>query len=325
MKVADIYVAGIGTANPGYVETATAVDQGWYDSEECERSGLLSVSVAGAAPAPDLAIEAARTALEQSGHTAADVGAVFHTNLYAQGPDGWSAQHYINRNTINRPVPSIEIRNGRLGFFASMHLATCYLYSTPDSPAALLTSADNFDIPSVNRWRASKQFVLADGGGAIVLSKRHGFAQIMAIDFACSLTGGQSANFRQRLEFFQQDPMAGDPCPSTDSTGMLVEATEKALKEAGVSMDEVARVVHDGYTRCGVRQVFLDPLGIGEDRGVWEFTRRVGHTGPLDQIRGLEYLWRSGEVGVGDTVLLLSCAPGMEAACAVVEIVRAPA
>lgn len=340
MRVNDIYIAGIGTAKPEYVDMAEAVDQGWYDAEECERSGLLSISVAGTTPAPDLAVEAARIALEQSGHTSAEIGAVFHTNVHPQGPDGWSAQHYINRYTINRPVTSVEIRNGCIGFFSSMHLAICYLSSTPD-PAALLTSADNFGTPSVNRWRASKQFILADGGGAIVLSKRSGFARVLAIDsasnpelehrhrggeslFPPSLTVGGTLNFKERMEFFLQHSPEGAPSPMVDLGAILIDAAEKALKDAGVSMGEIARVVHDGFTRQSVRDVFLDPLGIDEERGIWEFTRRVGHAGPLDQIRGLEYVWKSGEVKVGDSVLLLSCAPGMEAACAVVEIIETP-
>ncbi|WP_245548266.1 3-oxoacyl-[acyl-carrier-protein] synthase III C-terminal domain-containing protein [Nocardia pneumoniae] len=89
-------------------------------------------------------------------------------------------------------------------------------------------------------------------------------------------------------------------------------------------MDDIARVVHDGFHRDALHAIFLEPLGIKEDQGIWEYTRRAGHAGPVDQIRGLEHLWRSGAVGVGDHVLLVSDAPGMEAACAVLEIVDTP-
>ena len=82
--------------------------------------------------------------------------------------------------------------------------------------------------------------------------------------------------------------------------------------------------MHDGFTWQGLRDVFLDPIGVEESHGIWDFTRRHGHAGPVDMIRGLEHVWRTGQVVPGDKVLLVGGAPGMEAACAVVEIVQAP-
>lgn len=161
-------------------------------------------------------------ALDQSGHAPVEISGVFHTKCFIpKDPDGWPAQHYINRNTINQPVASVEIRNGCVGFFSAMHLAVCYLNATPDRTAALLTAADNFGTPSVNRWHASKLFVLADGG-AIVLSKRRGFAKVLATGsasnpeleqhhrgaeslFPPSLTVGGTLNFEERMASSQQD------------------------------------------------------------------------------------------------------------------------
>jgi 3-oxoacyl-[acyl-carrier-protein] synthase III len=341
VKVSDIYIAGIGTSNPECLETAEAVDQGWYDAKERERSGLLSISIAGTTPAPDLAIDASRLALEQSGHSATDVGALFHTSVHPQGPDGWSAQHYINRNTVKQPVTSIEIRNGCIGFFSNLHLASCYLNGMNDRPAVLMTCADNFGTPAVNRWTASSLFVLADGGGAVVLSKRGGFARVLAVGsvsapdleerhrageslFPPSLTVGGTLNFEERMGRFQQQVDDGTLTPESDFGSVVIEAVEATLKDADTSLDEIRRVVHDGFTHWAVHDLFLDPLGIEEERGIWEFTRRLGHAGPLDQIRGLEHLWRNGDVGVGDKVLLFSGAPGMEAAAAVLEITETP-
>lgn len=339
MKVDDIYIAGIGTAEHECLDTADAVERGWYDAAARERGGLLSISVAGRRPAPDLAVEAARRALGESGHAPADISAVVHTNVHPQGPDGWSAQHYINRNTINRPVTSVEIRNGCIGFFSSVDLASCYLSAAADRTAVLVTSADNFGTPLVDRWRASRLFVLADGGGAVVLSKRDGFARLLALCsvsnpeleerhrggmslFPPSLTTGGVLDFEERLEYRRRKEAAGELAPLEDFGSALADVVEKTVKEAGTTMDEIAKVVHDGYTRDALHALFLEPLGLEEERGIWEFTRRVGHAGPLDQIRGLEHVWRTGAAAVGDKVLLVSDAPGMEAACAVLEICR---
>ncbi|MFF0018049.1 ketoacyl-ACP synthase III family protein [Streptomyces sp. NPDC005374] len=341
MKVDGIHVSGIGTARTDIVSTAEAVDRGWWDARECEESGLVSISVAGATTAPDLAVEAARSALLHSGHVAEEISAVFHTDVHPQGPDGWSAPHYINRHTVNQPVTSLEVRNGCVGFFSALHLAVCFLDAVPDRSAVLITAGDNFGTPAVDRWRASKQYVLADGGGAVVVSKRQGFARILAVGavsdpelelkhrsgeqmFPPGLTVGASLDFRSRMAHFQRQTALGAVPPLGDFGSLLIDAAEQTLKDAGITVDEVARVVHDGFTLDGIRDMLLDPLGIDLDRGIWEFTRRVGHAGPLDMIRGVEHVWREGGVAVGDKVLLVGCAPGMEAACVVLEITATP-
>ncbi|WP_407564814.1 ketoacyl-ACP synthase III family protein [Streptomyces sp. 184] len=327
MQGNDVFIAGIGTAATESVATAEAVRQGWYDADERERGGLEAVTVAGSAPAPDLAVEAARAALGRSGHSAADIGAAFHAHIHSPGPGRWSAQHYINRHAVEpRRMISVEVRNGCVGFFSGLRLAMSHLLAGPEQPAALLTCADNFGAPSVHRWRACEQFVLADGGGALVLSRRRGFARVLAVEFA---TGTEPAprrrgalGFRERMEYFAKKSWNGDGSRPAEPGAVLEEAAERALKSAGVVMDDIARVVHDGFTRQGLREVVLGPLGIEEERSTWEFTKRVGHAGPLDQIRGLAHVWESGDVTTGDRVLLLSCVPGMEAACAVVEILE---
>lgn len=341
MKVGDIHVSGIGTADTELLDTAEAVENGWWDAAERARSGVLSVSVAGETPAPDLAVQAAGRALRQSGCAPADIAAVFHTSVHPQGPDGWSAQHYINRNTVNRPVTSVEIRNGCIGFLSSLHLAACFLMARPDRAAALLTCADNFGTPAADRWRASKLFVLGDGGGAVVLSRRRGFARLLAIGnvsdpelevrhrggeslFPPGLTVGATLNFNERTEYVRDRQSAGELPPLADFGSVLVDTVDQTLADADTTLRDIARVVHDGFNQWALRDIFLDPLGLEEKRGIWEFTRRLGHAGPLDQIRGLEYLWRQGEVDVGDKVLMFSDAPGMEAACAVLEITEGP-
>jgi 3-oxoacyl-[acyl-carrier-protein] synthase III len=341
MKVSGIHVAGIGCAATGRVTTAEAVERGWWNAADRDRSGLLSVTIAGDTPAPDLAIEAARTALAHSGHTPSHISALFHTNVHPQGPDGWSAQHYINRYTINQPVTSIEIRNGCVGFFSALHLATCYLTATTTRTAALLTAADNFNTPAVNRWHASKLFTLADGGGALILTKNPGFATILATEttsdpeleehhragenlFPPGITNGATLNFEERMAEGHRLAEQGRMRFMSDFGILLVDTVERALKEAGITLDEVTTVVHDGFHHDTLRAIFLDALDIPDDRTIWKHTRHNGHAGPLDAIRGLEQAWANGELTPGDHVLLLSGSPGMEAACAVLQVTGTP-
>jgi 3-oxoacyl-[acyl-carrier-protein] synthase III len=340
MKVSGIHVAGIGCAATGRVTTAEAVARGWWNAAERDRSGLLSVTTAGDTPAPDLAIEAARTALSHSRHTPSQISALFHTNVHPQGPDGWSAQHYINRYTINQPVTSIEIHNGCVGFFSALHLATCHLTATTHT-ATLITAADNFNTPAVNRWHASSLFTLADGGGALILSKHPGFATILATQttsdpqlearhrageklFPPGITTGATLNFEERTEYYQKTMDEKVLGRLGDFSLALADMVGRALKEAELGLDDIAKVVHDGFHYDTLRVIFLDPLDIPDDRTIWQHTRHNGHAGPLDAIRGLQQAWTNGELTRGDHVLLLSDAPGMEAACAVLRVTGTP-
>ncbi len=342
MILNEIHLAGIGTADTGLVSLADAVEQGSLSAEEASRGGLTSITAAGTTPAPDLAVEAARRALAHSEHPAGDISAVFHTNVHPQGPDGWSAQHYINHNSVDQPVTSIEIHNGCVGFFSALTLASCHLLAAPEHTAALVTVADNFATPAVDRWRASRLFVLSDGGGAVVVSKRGGFARVLACGaasrpdleahhrgaeglFPPGITSGATLNFEERMQFGQTMAQQGLIPSMGDFGSLLVETVEQTLKEAGLTLDDITRVVHDGFNREALHAIFLDPLGVGVDRGIWEYTRTTGHAGPLDQVRGLEYAWRSHKVCAGERALLVSGSPGMEAACAVLEITKEPA
>ena len=342
MRLSNTYIAGIGGAELERFDTAEAVARGWYDREEWERGGLQSITIAGATPAPDLAIEAARRAVEDSGHEPTDFCALFHTSVHPQGPHGWSARHYINRHTINQDVTCVEINNGCAGFFSCLHLAACYLQASSERTAALLAFGDNFGTPSVDRWRACpKIFVIADGGAAIVLSKRGGFAKVLAVDSASNpdlevhhrgeeplfppgLTAGGTLNFAERREQSRVRALEGTLAPIEDFGVTFADAVKKTLAAADTSMDQIRRVVHDGFTREAISAIYLDRLGVEAERGIWEFTRTVGHSGPVDHVRGLEYLWKNRHVDVGDKVMLITNTPGMEAACAVLEITETP-
>jgi 3-oxoacyl-[acyl-carrier-protein] synthase-3 len=60
-----------------------------------------------------MAVQAAERALKvatSTRHTPEYMAALLHSCTYHQGPDGWSAPHYVLRNTLGRPVPALEIR-----------------------------------------------------------------------------------------------------------------------------------------------------------------------------------------------------------------------
>ena len=338
MRADDVYLAGVGTHLPPAVTTEHAVAEGWYDQADRAASGFESVLVAGDVPAPDMAVDAARKALRMAGIPGEDFGALVHSTTYHQGPDGWSAPHYVLRETIDRPISAIELRQGCVGMIAGLELAVHRLTADHEADAVLLTTSDNFSAPIVDRWRAAKLFLLADGGAAAVVSRRGGFAKVLSVAaysnpgmeelhrggedlFPPGITRGVSLNFEERSDHWREQWAKGVAPPMGHLGECVAGAAGKALADAGIGMEKIARVCHVGFARGPLHAIYLDALDVDADRGSWEITRRTGHVGAADPFIGLEHLWRTGAVVPGDHVMLIANAPGMEAGCAVLEIV----
>ncbi|MGW1009350.1 ketoacyl-ACP synthase III family protein [Streptomyces termitum] len=341
MKVtAEVHLAGIGGWLPPEVPTADAVADGRYGEADRRASGMLAVRVADALPAPDMAVRAAATALRRAartGLTADDYGALLHCATYHQGPDGWSAPHYVLRHTLDRPIGAAQIGPGCLGMLTALEMAAHRLAAGDAADAVLLTAADNFSPAVVDRWNASRLFLLADGAAAAVVSRRGGFARLLSVGsvsapameelhrggeelFPPGITTGRSLNFEERSDHWRRRWAEGAAPPRTHLGDVVAAAVDRALEEAGTGLEKIARVCHTGYSEGALHTIYLDPLDVEAADGTWEFTRHVGHVGAADPFLGLERLWTRGEVVPGDRVLLLAAGPGMEVACAVVEI-----
>jgi 3-oxoacyl-[acyl-carrier-protein] synthase-3 len=341
MKVDNVFLAGIGTFLPERVTTAQAVTNGWYDEELRTESGMISVGVAGDMPAPDMAVAAAREALKRSEHAPDDFAALLHTPVYHQGPEIWSAPHYVLHQTLDRPVPALEIRQGCLGMITSMRIAAQWLNTAAEQDAVLVTAGDNFSTAHIDRWRVSSHYLLGDGGSAAALSRREGFARLRAVHsvscpeaevlhrggeplFPPSVTVGKRLDLEERSDYIRAQWAAGVAPPLFHLGDVVTEVVDRVLADCGLRLDDIAKVAHSAVAVEQIRNGFLDPLGLDERRGTWEFNRTLGHSAGTDQIAGLEHLLDSGQVGPGDHVLLLAAAVGMEVGAAVVEILAAP-
>lgn len=340
MKAEGIYLSSIGTYIPDLVTTEQAVQSGWYDAETREASGLESVAISDIA-APDMAVKAARVALERSSHTPEDFGALMHSAAYHQGPDGWSSQHYILQNTLRQPITAMEIRQGCQGMLSSLAMSAHRLACEPDKSAVLITGADNYSTPLVDRWRTSRLSILGDGAAAVVVSRVGGFARLLSVGthsapamealhrgseplFPPAVTVGRPMDFEARVRFWMDEWAKGNVPPMEHPGEVLQQALDKGLKDAGITLADISRVCHPSAALGALRDQFLEPLGIELERGIWDHTKRVGHIASADVFIGLEHVWRTRQVGPGDKVLLFTGSPGFEAGCAILEIIAAP-
>ncbi|WP_030769002.1 MULTISPECIES: ketoacyl-ACP synthase III family protein [unclassified Streptomyces] len=340
MRTGNVYIAGVGVHLPAAVGATTAVDEGAYSAEEIERYGLTAVTVAGDVPAPEMALSAARQALARSGLPPADIDTLLYVSVWHQGPEGWCPQSYLQRHLLGGDCLAAEIRQGCNGVFGALELASARLESGAPGRGALIAAADNFGTPGVDRWRANPGFLLGDGGSALVLSNRDGFARLLSVGtrtvpeleelhrsgapmFPPGATTGEQLDFGTRAARFFR---SGDMPP--DGGLRLLKAQEElvgaCLEEAGLRTSDITRVAYMNTERAMTEERLLAPLGLTLEQSTWEFGRAVGHVSASDQVISFDHLLTTGGLRAGDRLLALGVGPGVGIGCAVIEVRETP-
>lgn len=182
MRWNDLYVAGTGVCIPPSVTVEAAIAMGRYDTDGAARSQHLSVTTAPANHrAPDFAVTAGLQALKRSGHTPDEIGILLHAVVIHAGIDAWNAASYVQQGVGAGTCLATEVRSGCNGALVGLELACSHLAARPKETAALVTAADIFPEPLIDRWRTAPGCIFGDGGAAAVVSGTAGFARIVAI------------------------------------------------------------------------------------------------------------------------------------------------
>lgn len=336
MRIADVYIAGVGSVVPPTMTVERAVADGLYPAVEAEAHGYLGVAIAGDRPAPDMALEAAQAAVERADLEPTELALLLYTNTWHQGPDGWLPQSYLRRHLVGGAVPAMAVHQGCAGMFDALELACCYLRAEPARRSALLVAADNYGTPLIDRWRINPGVIAGDGAVAVALSTERGVARVLSVCtlgvpegeeihrrgepmFPPTVTLGLAQDFTARLRYTRANGADGIH-PLTQLPVLMRELVEKAVSEAGIGIEDLAKVAHEAHSGEVIEHRIMASLGLDMEKSTWDFGRRIGHCGASDQFLALEHLITSGEVGPGDHVLLLAQAPGVVLSAAVVEV-----
>lgn len=347
MRTEHLYIAGLAGRVPELLPVTEAVADGRYDAGRAEADGWVSVAVAGDVPAPELAAEAGLEALKRSGIGADRIRLVLHAGTYHQGPDAWYAANYVQNRVVGGTAPAVGLDQGCTAMLDGVALAYGQLAADPAATAALVTAADNFGGPLIDRWNYAEGWaggrgtVLGDAGSAAVLSTEGGPLRIRAI--AQSSLSAWEHLYRGDEPVFPPAATTGTPLalghrmaawadrhPGSrrEVARELVEArtalAHRVMAEAGVTPSDITRVTHvfSGHPRY--LETLLEPLGIDPSRGMLELGRAHGHLGANDQFLALTRLVEGGAVGPGDHVLMMGNGAGISLACAVVEVLADP-
>ncbi|MDO0926702.1 ketoacyl-ACP synthase III family protein [Streptomyces sp. TG1A-8] len=339
MKWDDLYVAAVGTWLPGALPVERAVEEGRYDAERARARDYVSVCVDEDTAPPDMAVRAGRSALERSGTAERDFSLLLHSSLWYQGLDIWPTASYVAADTVGRFVPAFDVQQRCNGALGAIELAGAHLRAgIGKGHAALVTTADRFAPPAVDRWNMHDYNVYGDGGTAMVLSTRGGFARVLSTATVVDNSLEAAARGDQPLRR-APDPgtpvdlvaraarhaAAGDAKQTELRTGRLInQARNQALADSRTQLKDLARVVIGATGRFEHGYHFHHLLQVPESLTTWEYGRTTGHIGAGDWNAGLDWLVRTRAVAPGDRVLLFGGGAGYSCTAAVLEITELP-
>ncbi len=338
MRWEDVFFDSGAIWLPAVVPAERAVADGLVEAEVVRRAQVTGVTVSehGQSP-PEMAVAAAQIAVARSSFP--EISLILHASSYYQGHDMWAPASYVQHHAVGNHCPAIEIRQTSNGGMASVELAAAHLVGAGGT-AALLTTADRFSFPGIDRWRSDEGTVLADGATAVVLTRGSGFAKLQSL---VMLSEPALERMHRGADPFSLAPLSVR-CPLNmgETTSAFLRSPEgqrsvvlmasrqrevvsRALDEAEVTLSEVDWFVlpHFGRRRLDVN--FFRRLGIDPARTLWTWSRGIGHLGAGDQFAGLTWLVETGAVRPGDRCLLLGVGGGFTWSAAVLEIVETPA
>ncbi|MBW5425165.1 secondary metabolite biosynthesis protein [Streptomyces sp. BG9H] len=345
MRWDGIHIAAVGSWLPEPVPAERAVREGGYDAERCATLGYVSALVADDVAPPDMAVRAARSALERSGVAPAEFSLLLHGSLWFQGLDIWPTASYVAARTVGRTVPAMDVQQRCNVGLGAIEMAAAHLTAgVRPGTAAMVTTADRWAGPAVDRWNLHDSNVYGDGGTALVLSRAGGFARLLSTVTAAdnSLEGATRGDEpfrtaspaatepidligRARAHRAEQSAAGADPTALVFRFARtMIAAKTAALADAGLSTGDLARVVVPATGRNPGDHQLHDVLDVPEQLTTWDFGRRTGHVGGGDWAAGLEHLVTTGAVAAGDRVLLFGGGAGYTCTAAVLEITDVP-
>jgi 3-oxoacyl-[acyl-carrier-protein] synthase-3 len=264
---------------------------------------------------------------------------MLYCDVWHQGPEGWAPQYYLQQHLVGGDVPAIELRQGCCGLFNALQLTAGYLRP---GGTALLVGADNHGTPLVDRWRMIEGTVMGDAGCALLVTTDTGFAELLSVNvtvvpeaeavndggvpmFPPDATVGRALDFAARNLEFRKRLLNGDGARAMLAIQTtMMELVDRTLKEAEITLDDVARVAFPHVRWDDVEHRGVNWFGLTLADTTWEYGARIGHLGVSDQFVALDHLLASGALAPGDHMLLVGFGAGTTLACAVLRILDIP-
>lgn len=318
-------MAGFGHAVParivanGEIEAELGLETGWIE----RRTGIRTRRWAEPGETlSDLAAEAGRNALADSGLSAEDIGLVL---LATSTPDHLlppSAPLVARKAGLTR-AGGIDLAGACAGFIYALTLADGFVRS---QKRPVLVVAANILSRRINRKERASAVLFADAAGAVVLSPDgDAGAGLLGADLQADGTaydlisipaGGSSTPFSPELEAEAAlMTMRDGRAVYEKAVRMMEDAGRQALRNAGLSAAAVTRFIpHQANTR--IFDTVADHLKIDRrvtERSVVDYGNSSAATIPLT----LSLAKAQGRIRPGDIALMTAAGAGMTGGAAV--------
>jgi 3-oxoacyl-[acyl-carrier-protein] synthase III len=261
---------------------------------------------------------AAKNALEHSDHADESLSAIAYATTFL-ATDHSSPACHLQRILRQHQALAFELNAASNGGLAGVEVIARLLSADPSLSAGLISATSR--IPDgIDRWMAGT--VTGDGAVAAVLSKRGGFARLVAsqtnsnpeFEVLCRNKATQPGVWdieqfeaMRYIETIAQDVSA------------IISAT---LAEAHIAMQHISHVVVPVLPLSSLHEIYLDRNSIPLEKTCWSELRKNGHVGPCDQLLGLWHLADTGQLEPGQFVLVVGSGLGFQFACFLLEIVQ---
>lgn len=335
----NIFIAATAVDLPPVVPVSEAVADGSYPAKLAKRTEQRTVAVAPKGEAPGaFAARAAKTALVESGYSFDDVGLLVHTSVLDPSPRMSNPVMWLEREIGLGGFRDVaQLMNGCDGVVNGIRWAAAHLTCETEHQAALITAAESWQPAEViDRWTVDPDTPFGDGGAALVMSRDHGIARLLA---AVSYTQpklegahrgprvfGQGVSLPVKLversrAFYGTSDISREEAWKMRGDGIGI-VIEKVLADAGVPRERVARVVLPFRGRQVLEEEYFPYLGdLEHARSSEERGREIGHLGGADPIAALHYAIKSGELSAGDHAIVFSEGVGIVQSAVLVEVV----
>jgi 3-oxoacyl-[acyl-carrier-protein] synthase-3 len=294
--------------------------------------GVHEVRIAADGEHPsDMAIAAARRAIDRAGTTADAIGLVVYTSAGFTDYQLWSpSAHLMAALGIDNGF-GFEVRNNCAAANLAASIGAGIAERDPDVDAVLVVAADRMtDLVDYTDASQHLFFSFGDGASAAVLRRDEqsnrilGFAEhtVPTLNDGRVRWGGTTA--LGSTDSGALRPTIELPDPDDFTTRMSAIYLENYTAVVHRALDHADRTIGDvdaviiNQVKPSLRDAVLDTLGIDRSRTVTTITH-FGHIGPADVWFCLEQALESGLVGPGSTVVLASSGLGASWAATVVE------
>lgn len=336
----NLYISNVAYHIDGVELAETATADNKYPLDEWRRTGQVSAAVSPSSRfRTDLALLAAEKCLQERPKMD-NLLVSFHCVAFESGIRVWSSASYINNALSLTPTIAAEINAASNGALVAMDLASAYLTNATEHAQALITTADVWRLPSIDRWQTDKGLVFGDTGTALVLSTWPGSFRLVALSSRTdprweALHRGDPSQLREvnvpeerepdvaidlrsRAREFLSSGASRDEFLHANSVG-ITAVFQECLHRSRLSKKEIAWFVLPFFGINLTQAQCAKALDIDLDQTTASFGLTLGHTGAGDQIAGLRHLVDSDRLRAGDHIALIGVGAGFTWSAAVVQ------